>query len=283
MEVEDVTRVGLPPGRPAQVERHLPVCPRVFGEVVVADKRLFALVAEVLAHGAAGVRRDVLQRRRLRGSRRNDRRELEGAVLVQRVGHPGDAVRVLADRDVDADEILALLVDDRVEEDRRLAGLPVAEDELALATADRNHGVDRLDPGLHRRVDALAGDHAGRDLLHGARLLGLDRALAVDGLTERVDDTAEQFRPDRHLDDPAGGLDLVAFLHVLVGAHDHGADLVVLQVQRHAVDVARELQQLARHGSLESIDGGDPVGDRDDPADLRADQLGLEVLEPRLD
>src|SRR5260370_26349887 len=46
-------------------------------------------------------------------------------------------------RDIDTDEVLALLVDDRVEQDGRLSGEPVADDQLALAAADRDHRVDR--------------------------------------------------------------------------------------------------------------------------------------------
>jgi hypothetical protein len=43
----------------------------------------------------------------------------------------------LADRDVDRDDVVVLVVDDRVDRDRRLARLAVADDQLALAAADR--------------------------------------------------------------------------------------------------------------------------------------------------
>ena len=45
---------------------------------------------------------------------------------------------------------------------------------------------------------------------------GADRALAVDRLAERVDHAADQRLADRHLDDAAGALDLVAFLDLRV-------------------------------------------------------------------
>ena len=57
---------------------------------------------------------------------------------------------LLADRDVDALNAGGLLVDDRVDRHRGLAGLAVADDQLALAAADRDHRVDRLVAGLHR-------------------------------------------------------------------------------------------------------------------------------------
>ncbi|MBV8538234.1 MAG: F0F1 ATP synthase subunit alpha, partial [Alphaproteobacteria bacterium] len=43
-----------------------------------------------------------------------------------------------------------------------LAGLAVADDQLALAAADRHQAVDGLEAGLHRLVHRLAGDDAGR-------------------------------------------------------------------------------------------------------------------------
>src|SRR3546814_3363334 len=56
------------------------------------------------------------------------------------------------------------LVDDRVDGDGGLAGLPVADDQLALAAADGGHGVDGLDAGLQRLVHRLALDDARRQI-----------------------------------------------------------------------------------------------------------------------
>ena len=159
-----------------------------------------------------------------------------------------DLGALLADGDVDADDALALLVDDRVERDGGLAGLAVADDQLALAAADRDHGVDRLDAGLQRGIDVLAEDHARGDALDGRRLVGLDRALAVDRLAERVDHAADQRVADRHRGDAAGRADLVAFFDVGVLAQDDDADRVLFEVEGEPSDaVLRELDQLARH------------------------------------
>jgi hypothetical protein len=57
----------------------------------------------------------------------------------------------------------ARLVDDRVHADGRLAGGTVADDQFALAAANRNHRVNRHDAGLHRLADGFAFDDAGRD------------------------------------------------------------------------------------------------------------------------
>ena len=168
----------------------------------------------------------------------------------ERPHHLRDRRLLLADRVVDADHVLAALVDDRVDRDGGLARLAVADDQLALAAADRDHRVDRLQPGLHRLLDRRAIDDAGRDALDRHRLLRHDRALAVDRLAERVDDAADQLGADRHRDDPPGPLDRVPFLDLGVVAEEHRADALLFQVQRDPVDAVRELEHLAGHRVL---------------------------------
>ena len=46
-------------------------------------------------------------------------------------------------------------------------------------------------------------------------------------------------------------------------AEENGSDGVLLEVQRHAHDAVRQLEQLARHARLEAVDARDAVSDRD--------------------
>src|SRR6185437_10168964 len=125
------------------------------------------------------------------------------------------------------------LIENGVERDRGLAGLTVADDQLALAAADRDQGVDGLEAGRHRLVHRLAGDDA-RGLDVDAATLGcLDRALAVDRVAESVDDAAEQARTNRNVNDSASPLDGVAFLDVAVVTENDDADVVAFKIQRH--------------------------------------------------
>jgi hypothetical protein len=80
---------------------------------------------------------------------------------LQHLDDARDGRFLRADRDVEALHALALLVDDRVDRDRRLAGLAVADDQLALAAADRDHRVDGLDAGLQRLGHRLPVGDAG--------------------------------------------------------------------------------------------------------------------------
>ena len=150
VQVEDVARVGLATRRAPQQQRHLAVGVGVLGQVVVDAEGGLAVVEEVLAHRAAGVGGDELDRRRLVGGSGDDDRVLHRAVLLQHLLELDDGRHPLPDRDVDADHVLVAVVDDRVDRDRRLAGLAVADDQLSLAAADRDHPVDRHQAGLHR-------------------------------------------------------------------------------------------------------------------------------------
>src|SRR6185295_17350242 len=104
---------------------------------------------------------------------RDDDRVLHGAVGIEPVDDLPHRGELLAYGHVDADNALALLVDDRIDGDRGLARLPVADDELALAAADRDHRVDRLDAGLQRLLNGLALDNARRLHLDAAAVLCL--------------------------------------------------------------------------------------------------------------
>ncbi len=171
------------------------------------------------------------------------------------------------------------LVEDGIQRHGGLAGLAVADDQLALAAADRDERVDGLEAGLHRLVHAAARDDARRLDVDAVALLGDDRTLAVDRVAEGIDHAAEQALADRRIDDGARALDGRAFLDVAVGAEDDDADIVVLEVEGHAADAAGKLDHLAGLDIVEAVDAGDAVAHRQHLADLRDFRLAAEVLD----
>jgi hypothetical protein len=181
------------------------------------------------------------------------------------LGHRGV---LLADGHVDALHALPGLVDDGVDGDRGLAGLAVADDQLALAAADGRHGVDGLDAGLHGLAHRLAAHDARRLDLHAAGLGAVDRALAVDRLTQGVDHPAQEGVAHRHGLDPAGGLDRLLLFEVVDLAQDDGADGVLVEVEGQAQRPVLELEQLVHRRAGQARHAGDAVADLDDPADL---------------
>jgi hypothetical protein len=193
---------------------------------------------------------------------------------------------LLADRDVDrvnraevlvagseADLVDAALIDDGVDADGGLAGAAITDDELALAAADRDHGINGHDAGEEWLVDGLADHDAGGDFLDRVGFLGIDRALAVDGAAEGVNHAAEEGAADGDGEELAGGGDLVAFLQLGDVAEDDAADLVFLKVERDADGAAGELHHLVIHDVREAIEFGHAVGDGADGAGVLLDGL----------
>src|ERR1700730_3690133 len=287
MQIEHVAGIGFAARRAAQQQRHLAIGHRLFRQIVVDDDGMHAIVAEVFAHGAAGEGCDVLHRRRVGSGGGDDDRIFQRALLFQHLDELRHGRALLADRNIDAVQldllvglgVERLLVENGVERDRGLAGLAVADDQFALATADRDQGIDRLQPGRHRFVDRFARNDTGRLDVDAHPLVGLDRALAVDRITERIDDAAKQALADGGVDDGAGALDGLAFLDLAVGAEDHDADVVGFEVQRHAAGAVLELNHLAGLDVVEAVNAGNAVADGQHLSDFGNLSLLAEILD----
>ncbi len=192
------------------------------------------------------------------------------AVLLERAHDLRHGRALLADRDIDAVEFLALvgarvqllLVDEGVDRHRALAGLAVADDQLALTATDGNERVERLEAGLHGLVHRLARDDAGGFHFDAAALAAVERALAVDRIAERIDHAAEQSLAHGNVHDGSGALHAVAFGDFRVRTEDHRADIVGFQVERHALHAIGEFDHLAGLYLVETVDAGDAVTHR---------------------
>ena len=126
------------------------------------------------------------------------------------------ATRLLSDRHVNAYNALILLIQYRVQRDRRFPRLTVADDQFALTAADGEHRVDDEQPRLEGLVDGLSVDDAGRGLLDGAVAVRPDLARSVDRIAKRVHDAPQKALSDGNAcglpraPDPAAGDDLAA-------------------------------------------------------------------------
>jgi hypothetical protein len=167
-----------------------------------------AVVTEPLTDGSASEGSNVLQGSGLGSSGGNDNGVLQGVVLLESLDELSDGGSLLTNGDVDTVQLLllvgggvpSLLVKDGVQGDGSLTSLTITNDQLTLTTADGHHGVDGLETGLHGLVDGLARENA-RSLELGTGLgLGGDGALAIDGVTEGIDDATEQLGADRDID-----------------------------------------------------------------------------------
>ena len=263
MQVEDVARISFTSRRTTQQQRDLTICPSLLGQVVINDQGVFAAVAEVFAHRGAGVRSDVLHGSRLGSRSSNNDGVVHGAILFELGDNIGDGRGLLTDSDVNADQILTLLVNDRVNGDSGLTRLTVANDQLTLTAADRHHRVKGLQAGMNRLGNGLTIDDARGDLFDNVKFLGFNRPLAVNRLAERVDNAADQLAADRNRKNAAGGLHRVAFGNTFVVAENNGADGIAFEVQSEAINLTRELQHFALHHVAQAVNTSNAVGQRD--------------------
>ncbi len=116
-----------------------------------------------------------------------------------------------------------------------------------------------------------------------ATLGRLDRALAIERVAEGVDNPAQKALSDGNVDDGPGPLDRLAFGDAGVVAEDDDADIVLFEVQGHALHPAFELDHLTGTDIVEPVDTGDAVTDRENLADLRDLGVLAEVLDLALE
>ena len=182
VQIEDVARISFAPRRTAEKQGKLAVGLGMLGKVVVNAQGVAPRIPEILAHGAPRIRGDVLQRRRVRGRRRHYGGIFHRPVFPEDIHHARYGRPFLPDGDIEAIDSGALLVDDRIDGNGRLAGPAVADDQLALSPADGDHGVDGLQAGLQGLFHRHAGDDSRGLLFDVAEILGLDGGAFIERL-----------------------------------------------------------------------------------------------------
>src|SRR6185369_3331574 len=120
----------------------------------------------------------------------DDDRVVHRAEVRKRLDYLGHRRCLLADRDVNTNDVFALLVDDRIDGDRGLASLPVADNKLTLATPDRHHCIDGFQSCLQWLLHRLSVDYTRRDPFNWVVLFGDDWTSIVNRVAEHVDHAA---------------------------------------------------------------------------------------------
>jgi hypothetical protein len=137
--------------------------------------------------------------------------------------------------------------------------LTITNDQLTLTTTDGNHGVDGLETSLYGLRDGLTGENTGSLELSTASLGGLEGTLAIDGVTEGVNDTAEKLHTDGNVDNLTGTLDDLTLLDETIGTEKNDTDLAGFEVHAHALDTGGELDELLSLDVGHTVNTGDTI------------------------
>jgi hypothetical protein len=274
VQVEDITWVGLTSWWSTEKEGHLSVGNGLLRQIVVHDQSVSSVVTEPFAHGATGVWSKVLQWGGVGSGGDNDDAVFQAIGLLENVNELADGGLLLANSDVDAVELLALitffvespLVEDGIEGDGGFTGLSITNDQLTLTTTDWDQGIDGFQTRLHRFVYGLSGNDTWGLDVDTSSFFAVDGSLAVQGVTEWINDASQELWADWDVDDSTSSSDNIAFLDVTIVTEYDNTNVVWLQVQSHTLQTALELNHLFGLDVLETVDTGDTVTNGQDLA-----------------
>ena len=150
-----------------------------------------------------------------------------------------------------------------------IAVLPVARSPMISSRWPRptaNKASIGQNPGLHRLGDEIALDDGGRRPLDRHLRFGLYRFVTVERPAERIDDAAEQPRPDRDPDDLTGPGHPRSRFDGLAVIEQDGTDRVGIESQRETHSPPVEAKKLVEAAVRQTGDESDPVADAFDAA-----------------
>ena len=205
-----------------------------------------AAIAEIFRHREAGKGRDPLQPRSGRRARDDEDAAFRRTVRLNRIDDALDRGRFLTDRDIDADNVAGLLIDDAIDGNRRFADGAIPDDQFALAAPQGKHGIDDEQAGLHGFADEIAVDDRGSGTLHRLVAFGIDCSAAVERAAQRIDDATEQGRPYRYAYHLAGAADPVPRFDALGLVEQNASENVAVEREREADLTVFEAHELRR-------------------------------------
>src|SRR5450631_80013 len=240
----------------------------VLGQVVDYDQGVLPAIAKILGHSECREWCDPLQARRTRRTGHDDDTSLGSSERGDCVDDTTDAGSLLANCDINAEHVARLLIDDRVDRDRSLAGGAVADNEFALTAAKCEQGIDYDKAGLNGLCHEITIDDGGcRSLDRFPHICG-NWPLAVERAAERIDDAAEERWPDWHAHDIAGAAHSVAGLDRIHIVECDATDPAALKHLGEAELTLVETYQLVELNGGKTGDKCNAVPDFFHPADL---------------
>ena len=216
MQIENVTGISFTAWWTTQQQGYLTVCPCLFGQVIINDQGIFATIAEIFTHGATGIRSQVLHGGRIRSSGSHNDCVFQCAVLFELANNVIDSGCFLTNSHINASNVFAFLVDDGINSNSGFTSLTVTNNQLTLTTTNGYHGVNRLDTGLQWLGNRLTGNNAWRHFFDNIGFFGIDRAFAIDGLTQCIYNATTQFGTNGHFKNATGCFNRVTFGHTCI-------------------------------------------------------------------
>ncbi len=206
-------------------------------------------VAEIFSDGGTCESSVILHGSRVTGGCRHNDGVVHRSFLLKGVDDGGDSGALLSDGNIDTIDgftclVVGTLVDDSVDGDGGLARLTVTDDKFTLTSANRNHGIDRLQTCLQRLVDGLTEDDSWGFALQGhVESLTSDGSLTVDGVSEGIDHTSHHAFAHGDGGYASRSFYGITFLDVVGRTQQHGSHIVFLKIHYDGLHAIVECEE----------------------------------------
>ena len=237
-------------------------------QIVVNDQHVTALFHEIFGDAGGRIGRNIREAGRVVAFGDDNHGIVHRPFFAKVRDDLGDGGCPLADGAINADHIFPTLVQNAVQGNGRLARLAIAQDQFALAAPNGDKGINDHESSLERDCDRRSVHDSRRRAFDRQALAGGHWPFAIEGLAERVNDTAQQFIADGHIHHPPRAFDLITGVKILISAEQHYADFIFVHVEGDAEHIAGKFYQLFKTHAGKTGDFGDASGDTDDRAHL---------------
>src|SRR5215468_857079 len=109
---------------------------------------MLPVIPEIFADRSAREGREILHGRGIARRCRDDHAVVHCMVFFESLHHTGNSRTLLPNRDINTKDTLTLLIDDGIDCDGGLPRLAIADDQLTLTAANRDHGINGFDTCL---------------------------------------------------------------------------------------------------------------------------------------
>ena len=148
MQVENVTWVCFTPWWSAEKQGKCTISSGMLGQVIINNEDILALLHPLFTNCTTRIWCDVLQWCKFGCCCCNNNCIIHGSEGFQCVYNRRYCRLFLTNCNIDTKDILSFLIDNRIKSNGCLTSLSVTDNQLTLTTANRDHGVNRLNSCL---------------------------------------------------------------------------------------------------------------------------------------
>ena len=253
MQVEDISGVGFTSRTSSEKKRQGTVGHSMLGQIIINNQNVLPLMHEVFRKRGRRIRCYILKRCRIRSGGTYHDAVLHGAMLLQRIDKTCNGRSLLTNRNINADTVLSLLVQNGIHRYGCFTGLTISDDQLTLSASNGKHGINGKNSGLKRLGNTLSLYNSGCRLLNRTIFTRMNFRTAVDRLAECIDNTAQIFVTDRNSRLLAGSNHLAAFADRAFFVEQNGTDAVIGNILYHSFYAILKKNDLAVHCTTKSM------------------------------